>query len=60
MLELVWLVLLLLCFCFKLVIGEDEYVLLDDYDDAGENDHDDDAGVAGLTSALLLLQAGHR
>ena len=55
-----WPVLLLLCFCFKLVIGEDEYVLLDDYDDAGENDHDDDAGVAGLTSALLLLQAGHR
>ena len=52
-----WPVLLLHCFCFKLDIGDDEYVLFDDYDDAGE---DDDAGVAGLTSALLLLQAGHR
>ena len=30
----------------------------EDHDD--EDDHEDHDGVAGLTSALLLLQAGHR
>ena len=43
---MVWLVLLLLCFFFKLVIGDDDG---DDHDD--EDDHDDHDGVAGLTSA---------
>ena len=52
---LVWLVLLLHYFCFKLDIGDDDH---EDHDD--EDDHEDHDGVAGLTSALLLLQAGHR
>ena len=50
-----WLDSLQLCFCFKLDIGDDDH---EDHDD--EDDHEDHDGVAGLTSALLLLQAGHR
>ena len=61
---MVWLVLLLHCFCFKLVIGDDDHedhVDEDDHDDHHEeDDHEDHDGVVGLTSALLLLQAGHR
>ena len=44
--------------CFKLVIGDDDH---EDHDDeADHDDHEDHDGLAGLTSALLLLQVGHR